>query len=358
MRTREPERHSFASDNNAPIHADVLRAIESANHGHVRAYGDDPWTHAMEQSFREHFGPEARAHCVFGGTGANVLGLQALLRPFEAVICARGAHIDVDECGAPERYLGSKLIGLPTPDGKLTPEIVEPAIYGIGDQHHVQARVIAITQASEVGTLYTPDEIRALSSFARARDMYLHMDGARLSNAAVGLGVPFRALTTDAGVDVLSFGGTKNGLMGAEAVVFLRKGIGESFHFQRKQGMQLASKMRFVACQLSALLGDELWKRNAAQANAMARLLATEACALPGVRLAYPVQANGVFAHFPPAWLEAAQAHSFFYVWDPARSVVRWMCSFDTREEDVRSFVGAMRQIAETRAESTPSARP
>lgn len=337
----------FASDNNAPIHPDVLRAIEAANVGHVRAYGDDPWTKAMEERVREHFGTDALAFCVYGGTGANVLGLQALMKPHEAVLCAQGAHIDVDECGAPERYTGCKLVPIPTPDGKLTPELVARRVRGVGDQHHVQPRVIAITQSTEVGTVYTPHEIRALADFAHTHGMFLHMDGARISNAAAALGVALRVITTDAGVDVLSFGGTKNGLMGAEAVVFTKGQHAAEFKFLRKQGMQLASKMRFVSTQIATLLTNDLWRKNAEHANAMARRLAEQATAVKGVRLAYPVQANGVFAVLPRAWIAPLQERSFFYVWDEDANVVRWMCSFDTTSEDVDRFASALRELAE-----------
>lgn len=334
---------SFASDNNAPVHPKILEAIAAANVGHVRAYGDDRFTQAMEARFREHFGPEARAHCVFGGTGANVLGLQSLARPHEAVLCAHGAHIDVDECGAPEHYTGCKLIPIKTSDGKLTPELVAAHVHGVGDQHHVQPRVVSITQATEVGTVYEPREIRALADFAHQRSMYLHMDGARIANAAAALDLPLRALTTDAGVDVLSFGGTKNGLMGAEAVVFLNPAVGLDFKFLRKQGMQLASKMRFVAAQLERVLEGDLWKLNAGHANAMARRLGEGASAVRGVKLAYPVCANGVFAVLPREWIAPLQERSFFYVWDEGRSVVRWMCSFDTTSEDVDGLLTALR---------------
>ncbi|MBL8858011.1 MAG: low specificity L-threonine aldolase [Planctomycetes bacterium] len=336
----------FASDNNAPIHPAILAAITAANSGHARAYGDDPWTAAMDAQFREHFGAAARAWCVFGGTGANVLGLQALTQPHHTVLCAEGAHIDVDECGAPERYTGCKLIPIPTPDGKLTPDLVDARIHHVGDQHHVQPRVISITQATEIGTVYEPHEIRALSEFARKRSLYLHMDGARIANAAASLYVPLRAITTDVGVDVLSFGGTKNGLMGAEAVVILNPEIGADFQFLRKQAMQLASKMRFVACQLARVLERDLWRETAAHANAMARRLGEGAASVPGVKLAYPVQANGVFAHLPSPWIPALQERSFFYVWDEPRSVVRWMCSFDTTPEDVDGLIAALREAA------------
>ncbi len=336
----------FASDNNAPVHPAILEAMAAANAGHERAYGDDRFTQAMEARFREHFGPAARAYCVFGGTGANVLGLAALVRPHEAVLCAEGAHIDVDECGAPERHVGCKLVPIPTPDGKLTPALVAPHVHGIGDQHHVQPRVISITQATEVGTVYKPREIRALAEFAHARSLYLHVDGARIANAAASLDVPLRSITTDAGVDVLSFGGTKNGLMGAEAVVFLREGLGEDFRFLRKQGMQLASKMRYVAAQLARVLEGDLWRSNAAHANAMARRLAEGASAVRGVSLAYPVQANGVFARLPREWIAPLQERSFFYVWDEEAGIARWMCSFDTTEEDVDGLLAALRSMS------------
>lgn len=299
----------------------------------------------MEARFREHFGADAVPWCVFLGTGANVLGLKAVTEPHHAVIAHAHAHIAVDECGAPERFTGCKLLAVESDDGKLTVELVRAQLHGIGDQHHVQPRVVSITQASEVGTVYTPDEIRRLADFAHAHGLVLHMDGARLSNAAAALGVPLRAITTDAGVDVLSFGGTKNGLMGAEAVVFLNGSAPAHFKYLRKQSMQLASKMRFVACQLTALLSDDLWRRNAEHANRMARRLAEKAVLVPGVSLAHPVQANGVFALLPREVVAPLQERTFFYVWDETGPVARWMCSFDTTEGDVDDFVEALRSI-------------
>jgi threonine aldolase len=342
------ERH-FASDNNAGVHPAVMEAIRAANVGHVRAYGEDPWTARFEERVREHFGKDAQAFCVFGGTAANVLGLQTLLERHESVLCARGAHIDVDECGAPERYLGCKLLPIDTPDGKLTPELVAEHVHGVGDQHHAQPRVVAITQSTEVGTVYTAAEIRKLADFAHARSMFLHVDGARIANAAAALSVPLRAITTDAGVDALSFGGTKNGVVGAEAVVFPRGERAAAFKFQRKQAMQLASKMRFVSCQLSTLLENDLWRTSAAHANSMAQRLARAASAIPGVKLAHPAQANGVFAQLPREWIAPLQAKSFFYVWDEEASVVRWMCSFDTTPEDVDRLVANLREMAQSK---------
>lgn len=347
--------HSFASDNNAPVHPEILAAIGAANAGHVRAYGDDPWTRAMDARFREHFGPDARAFPVYGGTGANVLGLSAMLRPFEAVICAEHAHIAVDECGAPERFLGSKLLAVRTPDGKLVPPDVTARLKGLRDQHHVQPKVVAITQSTEVGTVYTPAEIAELARVAHAHGLLVHMDGARVANAAAALDVPLRAITTDAGVDVLSFGGTKNGALGAEAVVFLRPDLGQDFRFTRKQGMQLASKMRYVSAQLGRLLEGDLWRANARHANRMARRLSEAAAGIPGVELAHPTQANGVFARLPRHVVEPLQQHSFFYVWDEEGPVVRWMCSFDTTEDDVDSFAAALRALIQRSSSASAS---
>lgn len=331
---------TFASDNWAGVHPAVMDAIVQANGHHAPSYGADPLTARAIDLFRREFGPDAEVYFAFNGTGANVVGLQSLLRPYEAVVCAAGAHIAVDECGAPERFLGSKLLTVATPDGKLTPELIEPVITGVGDQHHVQAKVISITQSSEVGTCYQVDEIADLGRWAHARGMYLHLDGARISNAAAAIGVGPGAFGSAAGVDVLSFGGTKNGALGAEAVVTFRPEATTALQFIRKQSMQLSSKMRFVAAQFIALLEDGLWERNARHANAMAERLSNAVSRLPGVSLAYPVQANAVFAVLPPDVTTALQATYPFYIWDEATGVVRWMCSFDTTPEDVDAFVG------------------
>src|SRR4051812_29430258 len=295
----------FGSDNHAGVLPEVLEAIAAANEGHAHSYGDDDWTRRAEARFREHFGEQASAFIVFNGTGANVVGLRALLRAYEGVICAETAHLNVDECGAPEWNAGIKLLTVPTPDGKLTPELVEPRIARIGDEHAIQPRVISITQSTELGTVYSVEETRALARLARERGLYLHVDGARLANAAAALDVPLRAITTDAGVDALSFGGTKNGLLAGEAVVFLRGGLGGEVAFLRKQSMQLASKMRFIAAQFEALLSDDLWRRPAAHANAMAARLAEAVGAIDGVTITQRVQANAVFAVIPPAVTES-----------------------------------------------------
>jgi threonine aldolase len=336
---------SFASDNNAVVHPEVLDAILRANQGHVVGYGEDPHTESAVRKFREHFGSDVDVFFVFNGTAANVLSLQALARPYHAVLCPELSHIYTDECGAPEKMTGCKLIPLAAPDGKLTVATVAHAYHGIGDQHHVQPRVISITQSTEMGTIYKASEIEALARFAHERKMFLHMDGARISNAVVAQGLTLRQATRDLGVDVLSFGGTKNGLMGVEAVVFFRSELASDFLFVRKQGMQLASKMRYMSAQMEALLTNDLWKRNAEHANRMARLLEQEMRKVPRLKIVYPVEANGVFAQIPLKAIKKIQDRYFFYVWNEEQSVVRWMCSFDTTEEDVRQFVEYVKAV-------------
>jgi len=334
----------FASDNNAGVHPEILEAIARANQGHVVAYGDDAYTRSAIAKFEEHFGTGISVFFTFNGTGANVLGLEAMMRPYHAVLCSDYAHIYTDECGAPEKHLGSKLIPLPQQDGKITVEQVKHAYHGIGDQHHVQARVLSITQSTEMGTVYQPEEIQALARFAHDHDMYLHVDGARLANAAASLQQTLRQATRDLGVDVLSFGGTKNGIMGGEAVVFFKQALASDFLFLRKQGMQLASKMRFIAVQFEALLTGELWRRSAEHSNRMAQLLQAEIRKIPQVRVVWRVEANGVFAQIPEHAIEKIKQRYFFYPWIEEESIVRWMCSFDTTEEDVREFA---RYVAE-----------
>ena len=329
---------SFASDNNAGIHPAVLKSIARANRGHVVGYGDDSHTKAAIAKFKHHFGPDVEVFIVFNGTAANCLSLKALTDPYNAVICTDAAHIYTDECGAPEKFTGCRLLTLPAPDGKLTVEAAASAYHGLGDQHHVQPKVISITQCTEVGTVYQPEEIRALARFAHERNMFLHMDGARIANAAVSLGQTLRQATRDLGVDVLSFGGTKNGAMGAEAVVFFNPKLAEDFKYTRKQGMQLASKMRFMSAQFEALLSNGLWRKNAQHANRMAQILEHEVSSIFGVKVVYPVEANGVFARIPRHAISKLQKRYFFYVWNEAESVVRWMCSFDTTEQDIRQF--------------------
>jgi len=337
---------SFASDNNAGVHPEVLKALSSVNQGHVVGYGDDPYTDSAVRQFKRHFGDDIEVFFVFNGTAANCLSLKALTKSYDAVICAEAAHIYVDECGAPEKFTGCKLIPIPTKkDGKLTVEAVRSAYHGIGDQHHVQPRVISITQATEVGTVYKPDEIRRLADFAHERSMFLHVDGARIANAAASLGWNLRESTRDLGVDVLSFGATKNGGMGAEAVVFFEAKFAADFKFCRKQGMQLASKMRFLSAQFEALFKNDLWLKNARHSNRMAQLLKRELSKIPQVKVIYKVEANGVFAEIPRRAIAKLQKRYFFYVWDEAQSVVRWMCSWDTTEQDVKQFVAFVDQV-------------
>lgn len=328
---------SFASDNNAGVHPAILRAIEAANQGHVVGYGDDPYTASAIAKFHEHFG-DIEVFFVFNGTAANVLSLKALTRSHHAVICTEAAHIYTDECGAPEKFTGCKLIPIVAPEGKLTVKAVNSAYHGIGDQHHVQPKVIAITQATEMGTLYKPKEIETLTRFAHDRGMFVHMDGARIANAAASLGQTLQQATGDLGIDALSFGGTKNGLLGGEAVVFFNKRLAEDFLYLRKQGMQLASKMRFIATQFETLLSNDLWLKNAQHANRMAKLLEKETRKIPAVEIVYPVEANGVFARIPRPAIRKLQKRYFFYVWNEKQSVVRWMCSFDTTADDVSQF--------------------
>lgn len=334
---------SFGSDNHAGIHPLVLRAVANANQDHCIAYGDDPFTERAVQKFKEHFGKSVDVHFVFNGTAANVLSLAAMAHSYHSIICSEVAHIHIDECGAPEKFLGSKLVPIPSQDGKISVAEVEKHIGGLGNQHQVQAKVISITQSTELGTVYSPDEIKALADFAHRHQMFLHMDGARIANAAASLNLPLRAFTSEVGVDVLSFGGTKNGLMGGEAVVILNSDLFQDFKFIRKQGMQLASKMRFISAQFEALLTDDLWLKNARQANRMAQLLESEVKKIPAIKISRPVMANAVFAQLPASSIPRLLEKHFFYVWDEKTSEVRWMTAFDTTEADVQSFTASLK---------------
>ena len=337
-------KRSFASDNNAGVHPEMIEAISAANDGHVVAYVDDPFTARAVKVFQKHFGRDTAVYFVFGGTGANVLGLKAITNTYEAVICADSAHINVDECGAPEKFTGCKLLSVRTPDGKLRIEQIKPFLHGVGFEHHVQPRVISVAQATEMGTVYTRNELKALARFAHDHNMLLHVDGARIANAAVSLNASLKDITVAAGVDVLSFGGAKNGMMYGEAVVFLNKKFGDGFKYIRKQGMHLPSKMRFISAQFEALLSGDLWRRSASHANRMARVLAGELEKVPGIKLTQPVEANGVFAVIPEKFIPALQKKYFFYVWNEEISECRFMASFDTTEEDVHDFVSLVRK--------------
>ncbi len=334
----------FASDNNSGVHPEVLKAMADVNRGHTVAYGDDVYTEAAKRAFRDVFGEEVETYFVFTGTGANVLCLEALTRPHHAVVCAKTAHINEDECGAPEKFTGCKLLSVPTEDGRITVEQIRPFLHSIGFEHHAQPKVISLTQATELGTVYRPEEIREITSFAHAHGMSVHMDGARICNAAAALDLPLRAVTGDAGVDVLSFGGTKNGLMYGEAVVFFDPALAHAFKYIRKQGMQLASKMRFMAAQFLAFFEDDLWLRSARHANRMARLLADSVSGIQGVGISYEVEANGVFAVLPREAVPVLQEACFFHIWDEEKSEVRWMTSFDTTEEEIEEFASLLKR--------------
>lgn len=338
-------KRGFGSDNHSGVHPDVLKAIAEVNVDHAMAYGEDEYSAKVEQLFKQYFGTDASVYFAFNGTGANVLCLDAMTRSHHAVVCADTAHIHVDECGAPQRITGAKLLTIETPDGKLTPELVKTQLHGFGFQHHSQPKVISIAQPTELGTLYTLNEIKALSDLAHQYNMYLHIDGARFANAAVALGCTFKQMTTDLGVDALSFGGTKNGLMIGEAVVLLNPKLNEDFLYRRKQAMQLCSKMRFIAAQFKAYFTDDLWKRNAEHSNAMARQLYDAIKDEKGLDVVYPVQANGVFVRLPrQVWTEL-QKHYFFYDWDEDDNVVRFMCSFDTTAEDIDLFAHTLKEL-------------
>jgi threonine aldolase len=330
---------SFASDNYAGIHPLILKAIGDANCGHAKAYGADNYTAEAIERFKQHFGNDIAVYFVTTGTAANVLSLSALLKPYEGVICAETAHINVDECGAPERYTGCKLLTIPTNDGKLTVDAIKAQLINLGDQHKVQPKVISISQTTECGTLYTQAELLEITKYAHANNMYVHMDGARLSNAAASLNLGLAALTRDVGIDVLCFGGTKDGMMLGEAVVFLNLELAQGFKYIRKQGMQLVSKMRFISAQFSALLTDDLWLKNANHANAMAQLLAREIAQISEIKLNRSVQANAVFAILNPNLIKILQDKYYFYVWNEDLNEVRWMTSWDTTPADIAEFV-------------------
>ncbi|MDP2183572.1 MAG: low specificity L-threonine aldolase [Actinomycetota bacterium] len=334
-------RRGFGSDNHAGVHPAVLAAIAEANTGHVPAYGDDVLTARAVELFRSHLGDDIDVHLVFNGTGANVVSLASVATPYQSVICPETAHINVDECAAPEHIAGVKLVPVATPDGKLTPDLVRPHLTGFDFEHHAQPRVISISQASEFGTVYTPEETRALADLAHAHGMVLHVDGARLANAAVSLGCSLGEITAGASVDVLSFGGTKNGMLMGEAVVHFGAARTAAAKYVRKQSAQLPSKMRFVAAQFVAMLQGDLWRECAVHANAMAARLAHGARDR-GIEITQSVDANEVFALLGGEQLARSQEAYRFYTWDEARGEVRWVTSWDTTEEDVDSLLGAL----------------
>ncbi|MCU1540405.1 MAG: threonine aldolase [Arthrobacter sp.] len=342
-RLHDPSVRGFASDNYSGVHPEVLAALAAANEGHQVSYGEDDYTARLQQLMEEHFGGGIECFPVFNGTGANVLSLQSLLPRWGAVICASTAHINMDENGAPERIGGIKLLQVHTTDGKLTPELIDKEAWGWGDEHRAQPLAVSITQTTELGTCYTPDEVRAIAEHVHSKGMKLHMDGARLANAAAHLNVPLRAFTRDAGVDILSFGGTKNGLLFGEVVVALDPEAAHGLVYLRKMNMQLASKMRFMSAQFIALLEGDLWLRSASHANAMAARLRAGVESIPGVQLSQKTESNGVFAILPAGVADRLRTSFRFYDWNEAAREVRWMCSFDTTEEDVDAFITAIK---------------
>jgi threonine aldolase len=340
----ELNKRGFASDNNAGVHPLILKEITEVNSGHVIGYGGDSYTDRARELFREQLGKDTEVFFVFTGTAANVLAITAVTHSWNSVITASTAHIDTDECGAPEKFSGCKVLSVDTPDGKITPGLIKKHMHGFGFEHHSQPKVISITQVSEMGTVYTVEEIKALAGYAHENGMLLHMDGARISNAAVALGLPFKAFTTDAGVDILSFGGTKNGIMFGEAICFLRPGLAEDFKYLRKQGMQLASKMRYISAQYLAFFRDGLWKSCASHSNRMAALLYEKVKDIKGIEVTQKVEANGIFVILPGTVAEKLRESYFFYPWDEHRSEYRWMTSWDTTEEDINGFVELLKK--------------
>ena len=337
---------SFGSDNHSGVHPLILQAIEQANSAYQPAYGDDDYTQQAIAVFKQHFGSDAHVFFAFNGTGANVLCLKALTDSFNAIICPETAHINVDECGAPELITGAKLLTVPTKDGKLRPDDVRKHLHGFGFQHHAQPKVISISQVTELGTVYTPDEIRALAQLAHEYGLYLHMDGSRLANAAASLNIDFKSFTVDCGVDALSFGGTKNGMLLGEAVILFHPQLAANFPYIRKQTMQLYSKSRFVAAQYLAYFKDDLWKYNALQANKMASYLRECLLTVPGVQVTQKVESNAVFAIIPKEVCEPLMKKYCFYIWDEATGEVRWMCAYNTEKSHIELFIEDLKKLS------------
>ncbi len=338
-------RKGFASDNNSGVHPEIFKAMEAANFGHVTGYGDDSYTLDAIEIFKKEFSEDTEVFFVFNGTGANVTGLSSATHSFNSIICAETAHIQVDECGAPEKFTGCKLLPVASVNGKLTPQAIQHHLYGFDFEHHSQPRIISISQTTELGTVYRPVEIRTLADLAHKNNMLLHMDGARIANAAVALNMDFREFTRDCGVDILSFGGTKNGMMMGEAVLIFNPELAVNTKYIRKQSMQLFSKMRFVGAQFIAYFKDDLWRKTATHANKMAKLLEGEILKIPQIKITRPVEANGVFAEIPQEIIEPLQQRFFFYIWDETKSEVRWMTSFDTEEKEIFEFTKLINRL-------------
>lgn len=337
-------RRGFASDNNAGVHPEILKELSAVNTGHVVGYGSDIYTEQAKKLFKEQLGPETEVFFVFTGTAANVLCISSVTRSWNSIIAAETAHLEQDECGAPEKLTGCKVLTVETPDGKITPGMLSKHMHGLDFEHHSQPKVVSVTQSTELGTVYTLDEIRKLADFSHSHGLYLHMDGARIANAAVSLGLPFKSFTTDAGVDILSFGGTKNGMMMGEAVCFLKPGLSEEFKYIRKQGMQLASKMRYISAQYIAYFRNDLWKHCASHANKMASILEEKLKQVKNITITQKVESNGVFVIIPKAAAEKLMEHYFFYSWNETTSEYRLMTAWDTAEEDIEKFVSLLKK--------------
>jgi threonine aldolase len=336
---------SFASDNNSGVHPLVMEALAKANTNHAFGYGDDQWTAEAVIKIKETFTPDCEPLFVFNGTGSNIVALQLLTRPYNSILCAETAHIYVDECGSPVKTTGCQIRPIDTPDGKLTPELILPHLHGFGDQHHSQPGAIYISQCTELGTLYTVEELKAITALAHQYGMYVHMDGARIANAAATLNVSLKALTVDCGIDVLSFGGTKNGLMMGECVVVFNPSLAKTAKFYRKQSAQLASKMRYLSCQFTAYLTDNLWLKNATHANNMAQLLYKGLKEFPEVQLTQKLETNALFLTMPRLVIDKLLETYFFYFWKEENNEVRLVTSFDTTEEDVNGVIEALKDI-------------
>ena len=336
---------SFASDNNSGIHPQILQAIIDANQGHAVGYGDDDLTAIADMVFRKKFGDDVQPYYVFNGTGSNVTALQTLTHSYESIICAATAHIYSDECSAPAKATGAVLKPIVTPNGKLTPELISQELHGLGVQHHSQPKVISISQSTEMGTVYTVDEVKTLCDFAHLNNLYIHMDGSRLANACAHLGIGLRELSRDCGIDILSFGGTKNGMMMGEAVIAFHPEWNESLMFYRKQSAQLYSKMRFLSAQYIVYLQNDLWLQNATHANAMANYLANKIQGLPGVNFTQKVEVNSLFLILPQDIIRKLLEKYFFYMWNENVNEIRLVCSWDTTQQDVDDFIDYLKTI-------------
>lgn len=338
-------KRSFASDNNAPVHDDIIKAINDVNTGDVIAYGDDIYTHDADRKFRHHFQYDVEVFFVFNGTAANVTAISHLTKPYNSVLTTETSHLNNDECGAPERFSGCKLSTVNSPNGKLKVEQLQKFLHSKDFEHHSQPKIISISQPTELGTLYKPDEILEIAHFADANDLYLHVDGARISNAAASLNLSLAEILTYTGVDAVSFGGTKNGMMYGEAVVFLNKSIATDFKYLRKQSMQLASKMRYISAQFNAFFSNDLWLKNAKHANFMAKYLESKIKDMPEIVITQEVETNAIFAIVPEKIIKPLQEKYFFYVWNEDRHEVRWMTHFLTTKKDVDEFVKAIKSL-------------